>query len=76
MRVFQDEAGREWEVIVGRESWGTVVALFLIRREPGAPRQTYLEVRSVDEGNRLLSGLNVEGLRSLLADSVPKPSAS
>ena len=73
MRVFQDEAGREWEVVVGRESWGTVVALFFVRMESGAPRQTHLEVRSVDEGNRLLSGLDLEDLQSLLADSVIKP---
>jgi hypothetical protein len=72
VKVFRDSAEREWEVVVGRESWGTVVAIFVQRggREP--PRETILDVSSWDDGNRLLLGLDEDGLRALLDKSVPK----
>lgn len=73
MRLFRDPGGREWEAIVGRESWGTVVAIFLLREESGPPRQTLLEVSSADEGNRLLMEMTPEQLQGLLAGSVLKP---
>lgn len=73
VKVFRDSAEKEWEVVVGRESWGTVVAIFVQRGGDEAPRETVLEVSSWDEGNRLLLGLDDDGLRALLAESVPKP---
>ncbi len=73
MRVFQDSTGREWEVVVGRESWGTVVAIFILRKESEPPRQALLEVSSADEGNRLLQEMTKGDLQALLGGSVLKP---
>ena len=73
MRLFRDLEGREWEAIVGRESWGTVVAIFLLREESGPPRQILLEGSSADEGARLLMEMTQAQLQELLAVSVLKP---
>lgn len=73
MRVFRDSTGKEWEVAVGRESWGTVVAIFFLRKEGDPPRQTLLKVSSADEGNRLVLGMTRSELQSLLDESVLKP---
>ena len=73
MRVFQDSTGREWEVAVGRESWGTVVAIFFLRKESEPPRQALLEVSSADDGYRLLLGMTQGELQALLGESVLKP---
>jgi hypothetical protein len=75
VRVFQDPTGREWEVVVGRESWGTVVAIFILRKGSEPPRQSLLEVSSADEGSRLLLGMTQGELQALLGGSVLKPSA-
>jgi len=73
VRVFQDPTGREWEVVVGRESWGTVVAIFFPRKGSEAPRQSLLETSSADEGNRILLRMTLEELQALFVGSVLKP---
>ena len=73
MRVFKDLLGNEWEVVVGRESWGTVVAIFILRGKDEPPRQALLDVSSWDEGNRILLGMAEDELRDLLGASVLKP---
>jgi len=73
MRVFKDLLGNEWEVVVGRESWGTVVAIFVLRGSTESPRQALFEVSSWDEGNRLLQEMTDEELRDLLGASERKP---
>jgi hypothetical protein len=73
VRSFLDPEGREWEVVVGRESWGTVVAIFFRKRASEPPRQALLTVSSSDEGNRLLLAMTEEELQALLAASDPKP---
>lgn len=73
MRAFRDATGREWEAVVGRESWGTVVAIFVPKIESGPPRQALMDVSSADEGNRLLLEMSVEELQDLLVESVVKP---
>ena len=73
MRSFADLTGTEWEVIVGRESWGTVVAIFVRKVGGEPPRQTLLPVSSWDEGTRVLMEASEEDLRSLLASSQEKP---
>lgn len=72
VRVFQDSDGREWEVVVGRESWGTVVAIFIPREDSELLHQALLDVTSADEGNRILQGMNLQELQALLGGSVPK----
>lgn len=76
MRVFRDPTRREWEVVVGRESWGTVVAIFLLREGSEPPRQTLLKVPTANEGDRLLLGMTEEELQALLGQSVLKPTGS
>lgn len=82
MRTFEDERGRVWDVVAGRESWGAVFALFIPRRgssdaatgerdAPG-PRQTSLQATGYAEANRELERLDDDGLRELLARSDPK----
>lgn len=72
VRTFSDSEGMEWEVVVGRESWGTVVAIFVRKGSPDPPRETLLEVSSWDEGNQQLLEMPVERLRALLDASTPK----
>jgi hypothetical protein len=72
LRNFRDAKGVEWEVVVGRESWGTVVAIFVPRKGAGNPRQTLLDVTSMEKGNRLLREMGEGELRDLLQVSVPK----
>lgn len=72
MRSFRDTDGMEWEAVVGRESWGTVVAIFVPKKGGGIPRQTLLEVTSYERGSRLLREMSEEELRNLLEGSVPK----
>ena len=72
MRNFRDMEGAEWEVVVGRESWGTVVAIFVPKKGGSGPRQTLLDVTSFEKGSRLLREMNEEELEDLLRVSVPK----
>jgi hypothetical protein len=72
VRNFRDEEGAEWEVVVGRESWGTIVAIFVPREGENDPRQTLLDVTSFDRGSRLLREMKEDDLRDLLQISVPK----
>jgi hypothetical protein len=69
MRRFFGEDGREWEVVVGRESWGTVVAIFVPVEGGGSPRQTLLEASTTDEALRHLQLIPEGKLRVLLERS-------
>ncbi len=63
----------EWDAVVGRESWGAVVAIFVPKRGAESPRQTLLNVTSLEKGNRLLREMSEEELRNMLGVSIPKP---
>lgn len=71
MTRFQDEDGREWDVVLGRESFGTLVALF-VPTGAGAVRQTVLRHDSVDDAQRTLDAMDDGALRSLLRASTEK----
>lgn len=73
MRSFRDELGHEWEVMVGRESWGTIVAILVPKKSVEAPRQAHLEVPSLGEGNRVVLAMKEDELRTLLRNSGLKP---
>ena len=60
-------------MLVGRESWGTVVAIFVARGGTEPPREALMEVSSVDEGNRVLLSMSAEKLHGLLMASKQKP---
>lgn len=71
MWKFRDDEGAEWEIVVGRESWGGFVALFV----PGgddAIRQASLDASSQAEANRRVQELGRPGWLRLLARSRPK----
>lgn len=68
MRRFRDRDGRAWDVVLGRESWGALLALFV----PGgaAPvREAPLPASAYDSAQRLLDELSEAELQQLLDDS-------
>lgn len=72
MRRFRDRDGRAWDVVLGRESWGALYALFV----PGAGaaiRQAPLRASAYDTAQRELDGLSDPELQQLLDDSQVKP---
>ena len=75
MRVYKDEEGRSWDAVVGRESWGAVVLIFVAREGSDPPRQTLMSVRSPEEGNRELKGMTEKELGDLFEGSAAKPTA-
>lgn len=67
MRRFRDRSGVEWDVVLGRESWGASVALFV------PPTSSDLDVRQVplrsaaaDAATRELDSLDDAALQVLL----------
>ena len=70
MRSFDDRDGKVWEVSIGRESWGTIVLLF-IPRGKGEVRKHMLAVESVLEGEQQLDAASDAELREHLAASQP-----
>lgn len=71
MRRFQDRSGRPWDVIVGRESWGTLVALF-VPVDGAAARQTTLSASGYNDAHQELDTLEQDALQALLDRSVEK----
>ncbi|MEJ2215045.1 MAG: hypothetical protein P8099_00380 [Gemmatimonadota bacterium] len=71
MRRFVDEEGRGWDVVIGRESWGGMVALF-VPQSGEEVRQKALVADSHAEAQAMLDGATDEELRSLLAQARPK----
>lgn len=72
MRRFKDERGRDWDVVVGRESWGAFVALFVPRSGDEPVRQAPLGSESRGAAAREVGGLDEEELGALLDRSRPK----
>lgn len=70
MRTMIDVEGREWDVTVGRQSYGLALALFL-PRDGGQALQAALPVDNWVEAERYLSGLDEAGLSALLAAAEP-----
>lgn len=71
MRRFIDREGRTWDVVLGRESWGSNVALFVPARS-GEIRQAPLHANGYDTAAQELDGMTAERLQSLLDESQPK----
>jgi hypothetical protein len=72
MRRFVDRAGAEWDVVLGRESWGALVALFVPVRARGPILQTPLGAPDAVSAERELDAMAVEGLQLLLDRSTEK----
>lgn len=76
MRRFIDSSGRPWDVVLGRESWGSLLALFVPagvgRTEP--VRQAMLRAAGYEEAQAELESLPEPRLRELFESSTPKES--
>ncbi len=74
MRRFTDPAGRIWDVVLGRESWGTLYALFVPAGTGPLPpiRQALLQSAGYEQAQQELDGLDDEALRALFAAAQPR----
>ncbi len=75
MRKFIDASGKEWDVVVGRESWGALYALF-VPAGPGRSepiRQTMLRASGYDAAQFELEEMDDAALAALFEKSTPKP---
>jgi hypothetical protein len=71
MRRFRDRDGTDWDAVLGRESWGTVLVLFVPVVAGAAPvRQAPLSGSAYDTAVQELDGLDDAGLQELLDRSV------
>jgi hypothetical protein len=71
MRRFVDRDGARWDVVLGRESWGSLLALFVPAAE-GAVRQAPLKASAYDAATQELNELDDAALQALLDRSMPK----
>lgn len=71
MRRFSDTNGEDWDVQVGRESYGMHVALFMPVTGGGAVCQTMLAADTWLEAEQALSGASDDDLRDQLARARP-----
>jgi hypothetical protein len=71
MRRFTDVRGESWEVVVGRESWGVFVALFVPVERDDAVRQAPLLAAGYDAANAELEALDEPALRDLVGRALP-----
>lgn len=70
VRRHTDPEGRGWDVVVGRESFGALYALFIPARDnPAQPRQALLRADSQGEAERQLERLSSSELNELLEGS-------
>ena len=72
MRVFVDEDARHWDIVVGRESWGALFALFIPAGGDEGIRQTMLQSASYEDATRLLQHAEEAELADLFQRSEPK----
>ena len=70
MRTFTDDLGTSWDVMVGRESWGTLVLLFA-RRDGSDTRQHVLAAETPAAAEHEVDALTDEELRARLATATP-----
>jgi hypothetical protein len=70
VRSFTDDAGNRWQVMIGKESWGTLVLLF--SPESGSEtRKSVLQSETMFDASAELDALTDEALRARLRDSDP-----
>lgn len=73
MRRFTDAQGRAWDVVIGRESFGALLALFVpAAGNPEAPRQAVLAAESHMQAEQELDALGAGDLGRLFHRSTPK----
>jgi hypothetical protein len=74
MRRFDDGRGTAWEVVLGRESWGSLFAIFIpVEAGTGAEmRQAPISASSPEEATMVFDAMDEAGLCALLERSEPK----
>ncbi len=74
MRRFSDEHGRIWDAVVGRESWGTLYALFVPAAAAAAlpVRQALLESAGYEEAQLELEAMDDAALLALFRAAQPR----
>lgn len=72
MREMLDADGLRWQVVTGRESWGSTCAIFVPLGGPGPARQALLAAESVELAERELAAMDDTELRALLQRSQEK----
>jgi hypothetical protein len=70
MRIFTDESGNRWDVVLGKESFGTLVLLFS-RRNGGDVRKSILASETVMDAEAELGTLSDDDLRARLREAQP-----
>lgn len=70
MRAFHDALGRRWQVVLGKESWGTLVLLFS-PDDGGESRTSVLTAETMLAASAELDAMSDDDLRARLADSRP-----
>ncbi|NLG60835.1 MAG: hypothetical protein GX539_01210 [Candidatus Cloacimonetes bacterium] len=71
MRRFRDAEGREWDVVLGRESWGSLLALF-VPVGGGAVMQAPLRSAGYDSAQHELDTMDEATLHELLRGATEK----
>lgn len=67
MRRFEDRQGHLWEVVIGRESWGALYAIFAPLGRPGVPvRQLPLRAETHERAWQELEAKTTTELQQLL----------
>jgi hypothetical protein len=70
MRIFTDESGNRWDVVLGKESFGTLVLLFS-QRNGGDVRKSILASETVMDAEAELGTLSDDDLRARLREAEP-----
>jgi hypothetical protein len=72
VRRFKDHTGGVWDAVVGRESWGAVVALFVPRNGDAAARQASIPASGFEEATAWMESCSDDELRDRLDESTEK----
>lgn len=73
MRRYTDRLGRRWDIVIGRESFGTLLALFVPAAGNGeGPREAVLESDAQVEAEAELDAMRPADLDGLFERSKPK----
>lgn len=72
MRRFRDAGGADWDVVVGKESWGTLCALFVPVAAKVQIRQVVLSAVTALDAESQLDEMTDEALNQLLAGATIK----
>ena len=65
MRTLTEPSGARWDVLIGRESWGTLLLLFS-PREGGETRRAVLAAETPMAAEQELDGMSDERLLEML----------